>query len=105
MGRAMLHRPYHVVETATPTPSVGMGRLAIGLLNRAAQPVRSADGRVWLCLAGELYHQQARRAELVRDGAVPPDADDAALALAIFRRHGPSGLGALAGAFATAIWD
>jgi asparagine synthase (glutamine-hydrolysing) len=105
MGRALLHRPYHVVETAAPTPSVGMGRHAIGLLNRAAQPVRSADGRVWLCLAGEFYHQQARRAELVRDGALPLDADDAALALATYRRHGPAGLSALAGAFAAAIWD
>src|SRR5687767_10733493 len=88
MGRAMQHRPYFVVETASPTPSVGLGRLGIGLLNREAQPARGPDGRVWLCLAGEFYHQEARRAKFVRAGVLPPGADDAALALAVYRHDG-----------------
>jgi asparagine synthase (glutamine-hydrolysing) len=105
MGRAMLHRPYYVVETANPGPTVGLGRLGIGLLNQAAQPARSADGRLWLCLAGEFYHQEARRAELIRAGVLQPGAEDAALVLAVYRRDGAAGLGALAGAFTAALWD
>jgi asparagine synthase (glutamine-hydrolysing) len=105
MGRAMRHRPYAVVDTASPTPTVGLGRLGIGLINRATQPARGPDGRVWLCLAGELYHQTALRAELVRAGLLPDGADDTELALAVYQRDGVEGLGALAGAFTAAIWD
>ena len=105
MGRAIQHRPYAVVESASPTPFIGLGRLGIGLLNREAQPVRSTNGSVWLCLAGEFYHQEARRTELARAGVLPPSADDAALALAVYQRDGVAGLGTLAGAFTIAIWD
>lgn len=105
MGRAMQHRPYAVVESASPAPSIGLGRLGIGLLNRDPQPVRSSDGRVWVCLAGEFYHHQAHRAELAREGLLSPGADDAALALATYQRDGVEGMAALAGAFTAAIWN
>jgi asparagine synthase (glutamine-hydrolysing) len=105
IGQRLVHRPWQRLETAAPDPRVGLGRLASGVFNPAPQPVRSADGQIALWLCGELYHQAARRAALVRSGALPPDADDAALALAIYQAGGPTGLTGLNGAFVLAVWD
>jgi asparagine synthase (glutamine-hydrolysing) len=105
MGRRMRRRPYQVVEVAAPSEAVALGRLGIGIFNRSPQPVRSADGQVWLWLCGEFYHQQARRAALAGAGSLALDADDAELALRVYLRDGASGLTDLEGAFTLAVWD
>jgi asparagine synthetase B (glutamine-hydrolysing) len=70
MGARMRHQPYCVVDIGSPTPPVALGRIAIGLLNRATQPLRGADDQVWLCLCGEFYHQRERRMQLIGSGVL-----------------------------------
>ncbi|MBI5302410.1 MAG: hypothetical protein HY868_09745 [Chloroflexi bacterium] len=103
MAQRVRHQPYHMTETCAPTPGVALGRLSIGVFNRAAQPAIGEQVRVWLC--GEFYHQAARRAELVRQGELRADADDVEMALRVYLREGADGLTKLDGAFVIAVWD
>lgn len=105
MASSLCHYPWHVVETSMPDPTVAVGRMGIGVFNRATQPVRSADGAISLWLSGELYHQQDLRTSLAASGSLAPAADDAALALAAYGRNGLPGLTRLEGAFLIAVWD
>jgi asparagine synthase (glutamine-hydrolysing) len=105
MALRMRHQPYYVVETASPAEDVVLGRIGIGIFNRASQPVQSVDSRVRLWLCGEFYHQQARRQHLAREAGFSPEADDAELALQVYLRHGAAGLARLEGAFIVAVWD
>lgn len=103
MAQRMRHQSYHLTETFAPAPEVALGRLHIGIFNRTAQPAKAANAQVWLC--GEFYHQAARRAELVRQGVLNPNADDVELALCVYLREGAVGLTKLDGAFVIAVWD
>jgi asparagine synthase (glutamine-hydrolysing) len=103
MAQRMRHQSYHHTETFAPAPGVALGRLHIGMFNRATQPAKTANVQVWLC--GEFYHQTARRAELVRQGALDANADDVELALQVYLREGAAGLTKLDGAFVIAVWD
>lgn len=105
MAQRLCHTTYHVCEIGRAAPIAALGRRHIGLLNRAPQPIVSACGELMLCLAGEFYHQERRRAALVAAGELVADAGDAALALAVYRREGTAGLAALEGAFTVAVWD
>lgn len=93
MGRAMAHRDWFVVEHwADDTGAVGLGRVGIGIFNRAPQPVWSADGAHALVLAGELL-----------DTGGDMSAEQAALAL--YAAHGAAFVQHLNGAFVLALWD
>lgn len=105
MGARMQHQPHFVVETDAPAPQAALGRIGIGIFNQAPQPVRSADGQVWLWLCGEFYHQEQRRAALVSAGVLGLAADDADLALQVYLREGVAGLTRLEGAFVLVVWD
>lgn len=105
MATRLRHLPHMVVETAAPNPELAVGRLGIGIFNRAQQPYRDAAAEVWLWFTGELYHQHQRRTALVRDGAITPATDDGQLALEVYLREGAEGLTRLEGAFIVAVWD
>jgi asparagine synthase (glutamine-hydrolysing) len=105
MGQVIRHQPYHVIDIAAPTRYVALGRHAIGVFNRAPQPVSGAGGQVQLTLCGEFYHQRERRAALVRAGKLAEQADDSELALQVYLSEGASGLTRLEGAFTVAVWD
>src|SRR5207344_122692 len=105
MAGRMRHQRYLVIRTSAVEPTVGLGHLGLGIINAASQPIRSRDGRTWLCLAGEFYHQQDRRRELIRIGRLPPEGDDAALAMAVYEQEGADGLSRLEGTFLVALWD
>jgi asparagine synthase (glutamine-hydrolysing) len=105
MAARMRHHPYYVTDVGSPCERVALGRVSIGRLNSAPQPLCSHDGAVWLCLTGEFYHQSARRAALVEAGAIDASADDATFALQIYLREGAHGLTQLDGAFTLAVWD
>lgn len=105
MASRLCHQPWHRTETAQPDPVAAAGRVAVGLFNKGPQPVRSADAAVTLWLSGEFYHQDEVRARLLAAGALPLDADDAGLALAVYERQGVEGLTGLQGAFVLAVWD
>ena len=105
MGERMRHRPYQVVEVGSPRAGVGLGRIGIGIINRDRQPVCSGEGEVWVCLSGEFFHQEARREELVKRGALEGDAGDAEMALQVYLSGGAEGLTELEGEFVVVVWD
>ena len=68
---------------------MGIGRSAIGILNREPQPALSADGPHVLVMSGEFYRTGQLRQRLTAAGAVvPAEAPDHELALAAFRALG-----------------
>lgn len=105
MGERMRHHDYYRIDNAPAGHSGALGRLGIGLLNRDPQPVYGAGDKVLLTLCGEFYHQDGRRAELVRSGTLAAGADDAELALQLYLAGGADALATLQGMFVAAIWD
>ena len=77
----------------------------IDLSERAAQPFTSEDGRIVLTFNGEIYNFQALRRQLVADGVAFVSDSDTEVILRQYERHGTSGLDALDGMFAFAIYD
>lgn len=105
MGRLMRHNDRLRTHEVQLAPYGAIGRIGLGLLNPAPQPVTAAAGMVQLFLCGEFYHHQAPRSRFVRSGALAPDADDAAFALQLYLADGPEGLARIPGAFLVAVWD
>ncbi len=102
----LAHRPWYVADRWSDGPSVGIGRSAIGILNREPQPALSADGRHVLVMSGEFYRTGQLRQRLTAAGAVvPAEAPDHELALGAFRALGHDCTLHLDGAFAIAIYD
>ncbi len=105
MGARMCHTPRMRTDAAQVAPDGAIGRISIGLLNAAPQPVRAGDDGCALWLCGEFYHADEQRRALVHAGLLEAGADDSALALATFRRDGAAGLAQLNGAFVAAVWE
>ncbi len=56
MAQSLAHCPWHVIDQhVTGDGVIGAGRAAIGIFNRAAQPLVDASGSVRLFFCGELY--------------------------------------------------
>jgi len=97
MGEAMAHRDWYVVETHTDARhGLGLGRIGIGIFNKASQPVWNEDHTVALVMAGELYNPKT------------PDSSgksDEQVALDLYEEIGEGFVSRLNGAFIMAIWD
>ena len=84
----------------------GHRRLSIiDLSERAAQPMRSADGRLVIVLNGEIYNYQALRRELEGKGVRFATESDTEVLLHLYAEEGAAMTGRLRGMFAFAIWD
>lgn len=84
--------------------TLGHNRLAvIDLSNRAAQPMKSADGRFVITYNGEIYNYRELRAEL-SDYPFKSESDTEVL-LAAYTKWGEAMLPKLRGIFAFGIWD
>lgn len=105
MGAGLRHLDSMIVETVAPSSSAAFGRVANGIGNCAPQPVRATGDGVWLWLTGEFFHDDELRGDLVRAGLLKPEADEAALALAVYRRGGAEAIASLSGEYFVAIWD
>lgn len=77
----------------------------IDLSDAAAQPFTSADGQVVLAFNGEIYNFRELRRDLVQRGHRFRSDSDTEVLLTQYLEHGDSGLDALDGMFAFAIWD
>jgi asparagine synthase (glutamine-hydrolysing) len=85
--------------------ALGATRLAILDIERAGQPMTSADGQVTIVHNGEVYNHAELRRELECSGSRFRTSGDTEVVLELYRRHGADCFERLRGMFATAIWD
>ena len=106
MVRRMTHHPWYVVgQRADESSGVGLGRVSLGLVNTAEQPVTAADGRIVVVMDGELvdYHQQRRTLEAA--GCQFRADSHAEVLLAGYRTGGKDFFRTVGGKFTALIWD
>lgn len=81
-------------------------RLAvIDLSSAGRQPMSTNDGRLTICLNGEIYNFKELRAQLVREGYRFRSQTDTEVVLNGFDFWGPSVFSKLRGMFAIALWE
>ena len=91
---------------ARPVVGVAFRRLKIlDLTDSAAQPMRSADGWLWIVFNGEIYNYRELRAELQGRGRVFRSTGDTEVALAAFEAWGEACLDRLDGMWAMVVVD
>jgi asparagine synthase (glutamine-hydrolysing) len=87
---------------AEPRAVLAHERLAIVGIHGGAQPIRSADGSLALCVNGEIYNHRT----LASDSAYAfVGESDCEVINALWRDHGADGVARLNGIFAFALWD
>jgi len=106
MGRVTVHRGpddegIHVDRAC----ALGMRRLSIIDVAGGHQPLRSADGSLWLVCNGEIYNYRELRAELEARGHVFLTHSDCEVILALYREMGDGFVSRLNGMFGFALWD
>src|SRR5574342_393557 len=107
MAAVMLHRCPDAGQTWGEGPvALGHRRLrVIDLSERAAQPMKTRDGRWVVVYNGEIYNYRELRRELVgRGGGCSSDSDTEVL-LQLYVAEGRAMLDRLNGIFSFAIWD
>ena len=77
-------------------------RLAIVGIHGGAQPIRSADGALALCVNGEIYNHRALASGSEYQFVGESDCE---VINALWREHGADGVARLNGIFAFALWD
>lgn len=85
--------------------ALGHRRLSIIDLEGGTQPMTTPDGRYTICYNGEIYNYVELRETLKAEGCVFRTTSDTEVLLWQLARHGISGLQALNGIFAFALWD
>jgi asparagine synthase (glutamine-hydrolysing) len=85
---------------------LGHRRLSIiDLSDRAAQPMKSSDGRLVIVFNGEIYNYPELRAELQAEGVLLRTTSDTEALLHLYKRYGAQMVHRLRGMFAFGIWD
>src|SRR5262245_54784226 len=90
------------------TPRLGFAfrRLKIcDLTEAAAQPMPSADERIWVCFNGEIYNFRELRSELEAKGRTFRTSGDTEVVLAAFEEWGEHSFARLDGMWAITILD
>ncbi len=86
--------------------ALGFRRLSIQDLSPAGhQPMRSADGRLWIVFNGEIYNYIELRAELIGLGHQFHTGTDTEVILAAYQQWGEESLQRFNGMWAFVIWD
>ena len=106
MNDAMVHRGPDDQGLHADGPCViGMRRLSIIDVAGGAQPLASADGRLWLVCNGEIYNYRELRAELEARGHRFQTHSDCEVILPLYRELGDAFVERLNGMFGFALWD
>lgn len=106
MLERMKHHPWYVTEShADPASGLALGRLSLGFVNNAPQPVASAAGDLVVVMAGELYDYAEQRRGLEAVGRVFRADSHAEVLLHGYRAGGQKFFASLDGAYVAAIWD
>lgn len=99
MTAAMSHRDWFVADSFVDHAcNLAIGRIGIGIFNKARQPVWNSNRTVALVMAGEFYNRDA----LSGNGDIESDEQ---VALALYEKLGDDFVTQLDGAFILAIWD
>lgn len=94
------------IQDAAMRAGMAFRRLKIcDLSEAAAQPMRSSDGRLWLCFNGEIYNFRELRRELEAKGRVFRTQGDTEVVLAAYAEWGTDCFARLDGMWAIALFD
>ena len=106
MGRVTVHRgPDDEGMHLDGLCAIGMRRLSIIDVTGGHQPLRSADGSLWLVCNGEIYNYRELRAELEARGHTFLTHSDCEVILGLYREMGDAFMSRLNGMFGFALWD
>ncbi len=92
-----IHRDNHAV--------LGHRRLSIIDLEGGRQPLRNAEGTIWLVCNGEIYNYVELRAQLEARGHRFVTQSDCEVIIGLYEAYGDKLLKHLRGMFAFALWD
>ncbi|MCC7087165.1 MAG: hypothetical protein IT427_19355 [Pirellulales bacterium] len=105
MQARMMHHPWYRVDAHRDVVAgVALGRVSLGFVQTAIQPVWSADRQVCLVMHGELFDVGQLQHRLAKRGSVKSNSD-AELLLQGYLQEGRSFFADTNGAFVAAIWD
>ena len=105
LGRLRHHAWYARSEWVAARGEAGLGRVALGLINVASQPVANEDGSKHAVLEGEVYDYAAHRRRLEAAGHIFVSVSHAELILHGLEEEGAPFLRRLEGSFSAAVWD
>jgi asparagine synthase (glutamine-hydrolysing) len=106
MGAVTVHRGPDDEGVHVDGPcAIGMRRLSIIDVDGGHQPLRSADGTLWLVCNGEIYNYRELRAELAGRGHTFLTHSDCEVILPLYRELGDAFVERLNGMYGFALWD
>ena len=106
MLQATVHHPWYRTEPwADNAAGVAMGRVSLGLVNTAPQPVVAEDGNLVVVMDGELYDCAQQRAALEKAGCIFAGESHAEVLLHGYLREGKTFFARLNGKFVATLWD
>jgi len=106
MGNVTRHRgPDDQGIYADGPCALGMRRLSIIDLAGGHQPLKNADGTLWLVCNGEIYNFRELRTELQAQGHRFLTGSDCEVIIHLYAQHGDAFIERLNGMFNFALWD
>ncbi len=106
MGRRMKHHPwYQEHRHVDGAAGLALGRISLGLVDRADQPASNEDRSLLAVMSGEVLDYREHRRGLVADGHVFRGDSHAELLLHGYEARGKAFFRELNGSFAAAIWE
>lgn len=99
------HAWYREEQYLDPSNRLALGRVSLGFVNAAVQPVASEDGSLIVVMEGEVYDFEEQWRALSAAGHVFHSPSHAELLLRGYESGGPKFFRDLHGSFAAAIWD
>src|SRR5688572_9518 len=106
MSRALTHRgPDDAGSWSHQNVAFAHRRLSIIDILRGAQPMSSADGRIWVSYNGEIYNYRELKNALEKKGHLFRTQSDTEVLIASYREYGIDCLNVLEGMFAFALTD
>jgi asparagine synthase (glutamine-hydrolysing) len=103
---AALHPEPRFRKDLYTTQGLGLGRVSLGLVNSAPQPIWNEDHSICVVMEGEIYDYQDLKRKLVDKGyQFASKNNDAEFILHLYEEEGEDFVSELNGQFAIAIWD
>jgi asparagine synthase (glutamine-hydrolysing) len=96
---------YSDVQDGEPRAVLGHRRLSIIDLEGGRQPLRNAEGTIWLVCNGEIYNYRELRQRMEARGHRFVTQSDCEVIIALYEAYGDRLLDHLRGMFAFALWD